>query len=132
MTRIRFLPVFLLLCIGFSCRDLYDPGLVSSSASYLVVEGVLNAGSGPTNIRLTRTFKLDDSATLRSENNALVTVEGKDNTTRQLTMNGDGIYTSPNLNLVLNQEYRLRIMTSNGKEYLSEYVVAKQTPLIDS
>ena len=69
-----------------------------------------------------------------SEENRMrsVTVEGKDNTTRQLTMNGDGIYTSPNLNLVLNQEYRLRIVTANGKEYLSEYVVAKKTPLIDS
>jgi hypothetical protein len=66
MTRIRFIPVFLLLCIGFSCRDLYDPGLKSSSEFYLVVEGVLNAGNGPTNIRLTRTFKLDDSATLRA------------------------------------------------------------------
>jgi len=132
MTRIRLLPVFLLMCIGFSCRDLYDPGLESSPASYLVVEGVLNAGNGPTNLRLTRTFKLDDSATLRGEQNAMVTVEGKDNTTRQLTMNGDGIYTSPNLNLVLNQEYRLRVVTANGKEYLSEYVAAKQTPLIDS
>ena len=67
MTRIRFLPVFFLMCIGFSCRDLYDPGIVSSNASYLVVEGVLNAGNGPTNLRLTRTFKLDDSATLRGE-----------------------------------------------------------------
>src|SRR5688572_223356 len=132
MTRIRILPVFVLLCIGFSCRDLYEPGIVSSDDSYLVVEGVLNAGSGPTDIRLTRTFKLDDSATLRGEQNAMVTVEGKDNTTRQLTMNGDGIYTSPNLNLVLNQEYRLRIVTANGKEYLSDYVIAKKTPLIDS
>ena len=89
-------------------------------------------GTGLQICGLTRTFKLDDSATLRGEDNALVTVEGKDNTTRQLTMNGDGIYTSPNLNLVLNQEYRLRIVTANGKEYLSEYVIAKQTPLIDS
>ena len=47
-------------------------------------------------------------------------------------MTCDGIYTSPNLNLVLNQEYRLRITTSNGKEYLSDYVIAKKTPLIDS
>src|SRR5688572_5905025 len=132
MTIIRFLPFFVLLWIGFSCRDVYEPDLVSSSASYLVVEGVLNAGSGPTEIRLTRTFKLDDSATLRGEQNAMVTVEGKDNTTRQLTMNGDGIYTSSNLNLVLNQEYRLRIVTANGKEYLSEYIIAKKTPLIDS
>ncbi len=132
MTRIRFTYVILLMSIGFGCRDLYEPGIVSSDDSYLVVEGVLNAGSGPTDIRLTRTFKLDDSATLRGEQNAMVTVEGKDNTTRQLTMNGDGIYTSPNLNLILNQEYRLRIVTANGKEYLSEYVVAKKTPLIDS
>ncbi len=132
MIRIRLLAVFVLLCIGFSCRDLYEPELVSSSASYLVVEGVLNVGNGPTNIHLTRTFKLDDSATLRGENNALVSVEGKDNTTRQLTMNGDGIYTSSNLNLVLNQEYRLRIVTANGKEYLSEYIMAKKTPLIDT
>ena len=50
MTRIRFLPVFVLLCIGFACRDLYEPGIVSSDDSYLVVEGVLNAGSGPTDI----------------------------------------------------------------------------------
>ena len=121
-----------MLCIGFACRDLYEPGLVSSDDSYLVVEGVLNAGSGPTDIRLTRTFKLDDSARLRGEQNASVTVEGKDNTTRQLTMTSDGIYTSPNLNLVLNQEYRLRIVTANGKEYLSEYVMAKKTPVIDS
>jgi hypothetical protein len=132
MKGIKFILVFLLLCIGFACRDLYDPGLVSSNESYLVVEGVLNAGAGPTNLRLTRTFKLDDSATVRGEVNAMVTVEGKDNTTRQLTMNGDGTYASPNLNLVLNQEYRLRIVTANGKEYLSEYVMAKKTPLIDS
>jgi len=132
MKGIRFLPVFLLLWIGFACRDLYEPGIISSSASYLVVEGVLNAVTGPTNLRLTRTFKLGDSATLRGELNAMVTVEGKDNTTRQLTMNGEGIYTSPNLNLVLNQEYRLRIVTANGKEYLSEYVTSKKTPLIDS
>ena len=97
-----------------------------------MVEGVLNAGTGPTNIKLSRTFKLDDTARLRGEINAQVIVEGKDNTTRQLIMNGDGIYTSPNLNLVLNTEYRLRIITANGKEYQSDYVVAKKTPPIDS
>jgi hypothetical protein len=62
----------------------------------------------------------------------MVLVEGKDNTTRQLIMDGDGIYKSPGLNLVLKNEYRLRIITANGKEYLSDYVVAKNTPPIDS
>jgi hypothetical protein len=95
------------------------------------VEGVLNAGNGPTSLFLSRSFKLDDTAVLKGEQNAIVTVEGKDNTTRQLTMTGDGIYTSPGLNLVLSQEYRLRVVTAAGKEYVSEFVMAKQTPPID-
>ena len=131
MIRTAIMPALLLMCIGFSCRDPYNPGLDSSSESYLVIEGVLNAGNGSTSLFLSRTFKLDDTAVLRTERNAMVTVEGKDNTTRQLAMTGDGIYTAPNLNLVLNQEYRLRIVTTAGKEYLSDYVVARQTPPID-
>ena len=122
----------LVLITVFGCREPYKPTIISSANSYLVIEGVLNAGTGPTRVRLTRTFKLDATATLKGESNAQVVVEGKDNTTRQLTMNGDGLYTSPNLNLVLNQEYRLRITTANGKEYLSDYVVARKTPAIES
>jgi len=119
------------MCTVFSCRDPYNPGLESTNKSYLVVEGVLNAGNGPTSLFLSRSFKLDDTAVLRGEQNATVMVEGKDNTTRQLTMTGDGIYTSPDLQLVLNQEYRLHIVTAAGREYYSEFVVAKQTPPID-
>lgn len=122
----------MIILVGFSCRDPYKPTVISSSESYLVVEGILNAGTGPTSIRLTRTFKLDRAATLKGELNAQVTIEGKDNTLRQLTMSGDGFYTSPGLNLIINNEYRLRIITANGKEYLSDYVVAKNTPSIDS
>ena len=132
MARIRFILFLLLLCMTFACRDPYKPAIVSSSESYLVVEGVLNAGSGPTDIRLSRTFKLDDTAHFQTEDNAYVAVEGKDNITRQLVMNGGGIYSSPNLGLVLGQEYRLHIITTNGKEYLSEYITAKKTPVIDT
>jgi len=122
----------MLIIAGFACREPYKPSLISSPAAYLVIEGVLNAGTGPTSIRLSRTFKLDDTARLKGERNAQVLIEGKDNTSRQLIMDGDGIYTSPGLNLVLKNEYRLRIITANGKEYLSDYVVAKNTPPIDS
>lgn len=117
---------------SFACKEVYNPKIISSPESYLVVEGVLNTGAGPTTIRVTRTFKLDDTARLEGERNAQVVVEGKDNTTRQLTMTGNGLYTSPNLNLTINGEYRLRVITANGKEYLSDYVVARKTPVIDS
>ena len=132
MSRIKILLfVFTVLSIS-SCREEFDPPVHSSGDSFLVVEGVLNAGAEPTTISLTRTYRLDDSARLRGERNARVTVEGKDNTNQILDMVGDGIYTSPNLNLVINNEYRLRIQTTNGKEYLSEFVIARKTPEIDS
>jgi len=132
MRAINFLVGSILIISGFACREEYAPPIVSSAESNLVVEGVLNTGAGPTTIRLSRTFKLDDSARLRGEQNAVVIVEGKDNTTRMLNMTGDGIYTSSNLGLALNTEYRLKIITANGKEYLSDYLVAKKTPPIDS
>jgi len=132
MKRITTFLCCIVIIAGFACRESYNPPIISSANSYLVVEGVLNAAAGPTTLRLTRSYKLGDGAQLTGEENAQVVVEGKDNIVRQLAMTSSGTYTSPNLNLVLNQEYRLRITTSNGKEYLSDYVIAKKTPLIDS
>ena len=131
MIRLNLLLCFMLVMVLVSCREEFDPPTKSSAENFLVVEGVLNVG-GPTTIRITRSFRLEDSARLRGERNANVSVEGKDNTIQLLSMTGDGIYTSPNLNLVINNEYRLRIQTNNGKEYLSDYVIARQTPPIDS
>jgi Domain of unknown function (DUF4249) len=132
MKKVRFILVGMVIITGYACRDIYKPTIISSPESYLVVEAVLNAGPGPTAIKLSRTFKLDDTAKLQGEINANVVVEGKDNTTRQLDMTGEGIYSSPSLGMTLNGEYRLRITTANGKEYLSDYMVAKKTPPIDS
>ena len=131
MIRLNLLLCCIVVMVLASCREEFDPPTKSSAENFLVVEGVLNVG-GPTTIRITRSFRLEDSARLRGERNANVSVEGKDNTIQLLSMTGDGIYTSPNLNLVINNEYRLRIQTNNGKEYLSDYVIARQTPPIDS
>ncbi len=122
--------VFVVVLIAFSCRERYFPDLEGKPSSYLVVEGVLNV-NGPTFIRLSRTTQLD-TAFLRPETGAQLIVEGKDNSTRTLIHQGEGTYYSLNLNLAFNQEYRLRIHTSSGSEYLSEYVMAMNTPEIDS
>lgn len=115
-----------------SCRESYDPPVVSTDNKYLVVEGVLNVGAGPTDIQLTRTFKLDDTARLRPELNAIVTVEDEASTSMPLASMGNGSYHSPGLGLVAGNKYRLRIRTTDGKEFLSDYVVAKVAPEIDS
>ncbi|MCB0776767.1 MAG: DUF4249 domain-containing protein [Chitinophagaceae bacterium] len=128
--------IFILTTIIFAwligCKKPYSPSVISSNRSMLVVEGNLNAGADSTTLRLTRTFKLDDTARLIAENNAQLTIEGRDNSVRSLSGSGNGYYTSSNLNLIIGKEYRLRIITSGGNEYLSDYVKARITPDIDS
>jgi len=113
-----------------SCKEPYEPAILSSPDSSLVVEGLLNV-NGATSIKLSRTTPLENSR-VKWETGAQVDVEGKDNSIRSLVSNGTGIYSSPDLNLVAGDEYRLRIRTSVGKEYLSDFVTALQTPPIDS
>jgi len=119
------------LIIILSCKDEYYPEIIESGNSYLVVEGVLCAGPDSTVIRLTKTAKLYSSG-FTDVQNAKVTVEGRDNSIKGLVSSGNGRYVSPGLNLTVNNDYRLRIRTAEGKEYLSEYVTVRDTPPIDS
>jgi hypothetical protein len=74
----RLFQIFILFClIVAGCKEEYEPKVTSSEQSILVVEGLLNTGGGATNIRLTRTYKLDDSALLRPETGAQLAVESK-------------------------------------------------------
>ncbi|MBA2747064.1 MAG: DUF4249 domain-containing protein, partial [Flavisolibacter sp.] len=114
------------------CKEEYDFPLRSNDVSLLVVEGVLNAGNGPTQILLSRTMKLDEVVQFKPVLQAQLTVEGKDNTSKPLSSAGNGNYTNPNLGMTIGTEYRLRIKTTDGKEYLSEWLVARNTPEIDS
>ncbi|MBI1343073.1 MAG: DUF4249 family protein [Terrimonas sp.] len=125
------LPIMGLLVIISGCREKYEPPLASLANSFLVVEGNIDPVNGQTLIRLTRTFKLDASATLVSESNAQVRVEGDDNSVYSLNSTGNGFYTG-GLNLPTMNKYRLHIKTVNGKEYLSEFIQPKITPPVDS
>lgn len=125
--------IFLLPAFFTGCKDKYFPEIPSTETNFLVVEGVLNAGNEPTTVRITRTYDINGNiGNLRGETNAVVTVEGNDNSSRPLTMADAGTYQSRNLALSANNEYRLRIKTMDGKEYLSSYVKVKTSPEIDS
>jgi len=121
----------LLLLLPFGCREKFVPSLQSPPTGYLVVEGILNDGDGPTNILLSRTnpFNAD---TLRFETGAVVRVEGDDNSVFGLTETQKGVYSVNDLHLNQSQQYRLYIKTLDGKEYMSEYVPVKSTPAIDT
>jgi len=123
---------YILIILLAGCKERFEPPAIATNTNYLVVEGLLNAGQGPTNITLSRTAKLVDSVYFKPERNAVVTVEGSDNSTYPLLESGSGSYMAGQLLLKPNTTYRLHIKTKDGKEYASDYVAVKRTPEIDS
>jgi hypothetical protein len=83
-------------------------------------------------IRLTRTRKVDTLKTIHPEPGATVSIESDANMNYQLTEIKKGTYGAPPLNLDGSHKYRLRIKTSDNKEYLSDFVPVKNAPPIDS
>jgi hypothetical protein len=124
--------VFLFAVLLAGCRDKYELPLRENDVSLLVVEGVLNAGQAPTVITLSRTVRVNDPNNFKPELRARLTVEGRTGGSYSLAETGNGTYTSSQLPLTFGEEYRLRIWTNDNKEYLSDFVVARQTPAIDS
>jgi hypothetical protein len=124
---------YLLLLLPFlACRKAYLPPAKSSVNNYLVVEGSINNGSDSTFIKLSRTVKLSGKTSSMPEINAVLTIEGDQNTSYPLTEKGNGYYVCAGLNLDNTHKYRLDIKTANGKEYVSNYESVLNSPPIDS
>jgi hypothetical protein len=99
---------------------------------YLVVEGYIS-GNTPIQYTLSRTLPLPGDSTIPMETGAAVEVEGSDNSSISLTEQGSGVYSSvdtPMLNALI--RYRLRIHTTEGEDYLSDFVPFRPSPPIDS
>ncbi|MFC5411314.1 DUF4249 domain-containing protein [Larkinella bovis] len=126
----KYLSIILIAVIG-SCVDPYRPPEISAPNTYLVVDGFLN-GAGTSTIRLSRTQNLSEYQKPPVETKATVRVEAEQGGSQNFVDKGDGTYTLTDGGLQFGQKYRLRIRTSAGREYLSDYVVIKKTPKIDS
>jgi hypothetical protein len=115
-----------------SCKKPYNPPAISAPGSYLVVEGVINSGPDSTIIKLSRTVNLSSTITLNPVSGAVLTVESAQNAIYPLIETTNGNYVSPGLNLDNTQQYHLRIKTSDGKVFLSDFEAVNITPPIDS
>ena len=127
--KIPLLLLFLLLLGG--CKQRYDSPYKSPATGYLVVEGYIS-GNSPTRYTLSRVIELPGDSSIPMETKAKLQVEGNDNTIFPLGEQGNGVYGVGGLALSPTVQYRLRIQTSNGESYLSDYVPFKPTPPIDS
>jgi uncharacterized protein DUF4249 len=135
MRKIATMSLFLVLLTVFGlfhCREVYVSPYVPPATGYLVVEGYIS-GNAPVSYMLSRVARLGADSTMLPEQGARVQIEGNDNSTYLLTGQGKGMYGSAGL-LPLNAtvQYRLRITTSSGGKYLSDFVPYKVTPSIDS
>lgn len=119
------------VCI-IGCKKPYNPSIVKSSTNYLVVEGVINAGSDSTVIKLSRTVDVSSLVTKKPERDAIVTVESDQKSVYTLAETKPGYYVVSGLNLDVTIKYRLDIKTSNNQQYLSDFEKVKTTPPIDS
>jgi hypothetical protein len=113
------------------CKVPYNPPLKTSNVHYLVVEGFIN-GNGVTTIQLSRTRNITwgDTANIIIETGAKIQIEDQNNGVYPLTENGSGIYTGT-YSFYSGNQYRLRVATADGKEYVSDLVPFKPSPPID-
>jgi hypothetical protein len=120
--------VFIFFC---ACKSKYMPQINYPATGYLVVEGFINAGDGPTTISLHRTSPLDSIRSI-PETGAQVEVESEQGPSFSLSETGGGNYSIGQIPIDSNQQYRIHIKTSNGKEYLSELSEVNISPPIDT
>jgi Domain of unknown function (DUF4249) len=122
--------VFAVLCC--QCKQKYVSPYVQPNVGYLVVEGFIS-GNRPIQYTLSRTLPLPGDSAIPMETGASVEVEGSDNSSISLIEQGSGVYSSvdtPMLNTLI--RYRLRIHTTEGEDYLSDFVPFRPSPPIDS
>jgi hypothetical protein len=132
MNALRYISLLLFVDV-LSCRQPYLPPVIQAKNNWLVVDGFINAGSDSTNIRLSRSRSLSDSNyAIIPETRATVSVLGSNSESYPLQELGNGLYSTPGLNLSLSETYKLSIVTSNGEQYRSDSLVPAVSPTIDS
>jgi hypothetical protein len=124
----------LLVIIAFyivGCKKPYDPPVINSPNSYLVVDGVINNGPDSTIIKLSRTVNLSSKTIFNPVTGGTLAVESDQNTVYPLQELGGGRYGIAGLNLDSTRKYRLRIQAS-GEQYLSDLVPVVNAPPMDT
>jgi hypothetical protein len=115
------------------CRQLYNPPVTRANLGYLVVDGIIINGQDSTIINLSRTQNIADSNFVpNTETGARISILGQNGETYGLTELNPGKYVVPALSLNYLENYQLKIITANGKQYLSDTIPVKQTPAIDT
>jgi len=130
----RNIAIIILIVIFGSCKKAYNPPAIEAPNNYLVVDGYVNLSPNSiTTFILSRSRNLVDTVINIPELNAQVFVQNNQGAAYTLfDVNHTGVYSSNTLNLSLSNKYRIKIITADGHQYLSDYITGKISPPIDS
>lgn len=122
------------ICLPFlfiTCVEPFEPEIINFESA-LVVEATLTDENKPQEVYLSRTFPLDTTG-ICGENGAMVQVTDSEGGMFDFTHQGVGRYVS-NSSFAIRSGvgYKLNIVTSDGKEYVSEEEIAPTTTQIDN
>ncbi|MBW8199604.1 DUF4249 domain-containing protein [Flagellimonas abyssi] len=122
--------ILLPLSIG-SCVEPFEPEIINFESA-LVVEATITDENKLQEVLLSRTFPLDTTG-IYAESGAVVQITDSEGTTFDFTHQGDGRYVS-NASFAARNGigYQLKIITTDGKEYISEEEMAPAPTQIDS
>src|SRR5690242_13902637 len=129
--RYPYLFLFLLALLS-GCIEPYPAPVTDGEVNYLVVDGSLNSSAGSIQVKLSHAVPLASTEPPPPELMAQLSVEDSDGNTYPLIEKGGGLYEQLGLTIDIAKEYRLHIKTAANQEYRSDFIVAKQTPAIDS
>lgn len=130
---IKWPKALLVILLIAGCKEPFTPKLsASNNNKYLVIEGVISGGSDSTFIKLSTSKKIDTSAVVNPVTGAHLTVESDANSTFALNEITPGTYAAPPVALDVTHRYRLKISTADNKQYESDLVQVKNSPVIDS
>lgn len=113
-----------------SCIEPYIPPVVNAKG-LLVVNGHAYVDFKTCDILLSRSQAVNSKEPAQPELAAKVTLEDNFNQSFSLNEIEDGHYFASNLNLEYGKNYRLKIITSDGKQYISTFVEALKAPVIE-
>jgi hypothetical protein len=124
--------IFLILVIAASCIDPYHPNL-EDYKSLLVVEGLVTNEKSPYIIQLARTIN-EVGVIPEKVSDADVFLTDEEGIETHFQNCGDGSYKTDSTVFVgvVGKKYTLHILTSNGKEYMSESCAILPAVDIDS
>lgn len=132
MSRMKLIgSVIFISVILICCREKYFADYEMPASGFLVVNGFINGGGEPTEIRLSRSNRLTETPAEVMETGATVLIESDANERYPLVETSPGVYSYGPLDINAARKYRLFI-NARGKEYVSEYSGKLITPDIDS